>query len=156
MLRALLGCCLLAASAEAAEPAFAPQVWLSPGFLSHHFNDEADLREDNTGLGIEVALAAQHAVMAGSFINSVGERSRYGGYQWRPLHWQRAGLSVRAGVALGVIDGYPRMRGGGAFVAALPMLAVEGRYLGANLTVFPSLGERVQGALAVQLKLRVR
>lgn len=145
-----------ACSAGAAEPAPFPQVWLNPGFLSYHFDRDAELREDNTGLGVEVALAAEHGLTAGSFINSAGERSRYGAYLWRPLHWQPAGLSVRAGAALGLIDGYPRMRDGGAFLAALPLLAVEGRYLGVNLTVFPTLGERVEGALAIQLKLRVR
>jgi len=156
VLRVLLGCCVLAAGAEAAEPAFPAQVWLSPGLHSYHFDRDADLREDNTGFGVEVALAPRHAMMAGSFINSVGERSRYGGYQWRALQGRRFGLTLRAGVALGVLDGYPRMRDGGAFLVALPLLAVEGRYLGANLTVFPSIGDRLEGAIAVQVKLRVR
>ncbi len=156
MLRVLLGCCVLATGAEAAEPEFPAQIWLSPGFYSYHFDRHADLREDNTGFGMEVTFAPEHAMMAGSFINSAGRRSRYGGYQWRALQWQRTGFTMHAGVALGMIDGYPRMRGGGAFVVALPLLAIEGRYLGANLTAFPSIGDKVEGAIAVQIKFRVR
>lgn len=158
MRRILSGGCAVACAlgAAAAEPAKSPQVWLNAGFLSRHFDRDAQLRENNAGLGVEAAFAPEHALMAGSYVNSAGERSRYGAYLWRPLHWEIAGLSVRAGAALGVIDGYPRMRDGGAFIAAVPLLAVEGRYLGANLTLFPSLRERVEGALAVQLKLRVR
>jgi hypothetical protein len=158
MRRILAGCgaVAFALSAGAAEPASFPQVWLNPGFFTYHFDRDSELREDNTGLGVEVALAPEHALAAGSFLNSTGERSRYGGYQWRPLHWQPAGISVRAGVALGLIDGYPRMRNGGAFFVVVPLLAIEGRYLGVNLTVFPALGNQVEGAIAVQLKLRLR
>ena len=158
MMRALLAGALLAAGAAAAEPAAAPaaQWWLNPGFYSWHFDRDADLREDNTGFGVEFVPAERHAWMAGSFINSTRDRTRYAGYQWRALRWEFGGLAVRAGVALAVLDGYPRMRDGGAFVAALPLLAIEGRTFGANLTVIPSLGDRVQGAVAIQLKLRVR
>jgi hypothetical protein len=158
MRRILLGCgaVAFALGARAAEPASSPQVWLSPGFFSYHFDRDEELREDNTGLGVEVAFAAEHVLTAGSFINSTGQRSRYGAYQWRPLHWHAAGLSVRAGVALGVIDGYPRMRDGGAFIGAVPLLAVEGRYFGVNLTAFPAFDERVESGIAVQFKLRMR
>ena len=71
------------------------------------------------------------------------------------LHWQVAGLHVSAGVALGAFDGYPNYRNGGWFVAPLPVLAIEGRYFGVNLSVIPTIRDRLDGALAVQFKLRV-
>ena len=61
------------------------QVWLNPGFFSWHFNRSLDLREDNWGVGVEAAFAPEHAVMAGSFINSDDDRSNYVAYLWRPL-----------------------------------------------------------------------
>ena len=82
-------------------------------------------------------------------------RTRYGAYQWRPLHWRVAGLDVGAGVALGAFDGYPNYRHGGWFVAPLPVLAIEGTRFGVNLSVIPTIRNRLDGALAVQVKLRV-
>jgi len=93
--------------------------------------------------------------MAGTFINSNRARTHYGAYQWRPLHWQPAGLEVGAGVIIGAFDGYPRMRDGGWFIGAMPVLAVEGRYVGANFTIVPTIKDRLDGAVAVQIKFRV-
>ena len=138
-----------------APPEFSPRVWISPGIYSYHFDRSKDLRDDNWGLGVEVTLAPDHAVIAGNYINSNWERTHYAAYGWRPLHWQVAGLELSAGVALGAFDGYPNYRDGGWFVAALPLLAVEGRYFGVNLTVIPTIQNRLDGALSVQFKLRV-
>ncbi len=132
-----------------------PQVWLNPGIYSQHFDSSKGLRNNNIGFGAEVVLARDHALMAGSFINSNRARTRYAAYQWRPLHWEYAGFTATAGVALGAFDGYPNYRQGGWFVAPLPMLAIEGRRLGANISVIPTVANRFDGALAVQVKLRV-
>lgn len=156
MLRVLLGICTTVCGAEAADPQSPPQVWLNPGIYSYHFDRNENLRENNTGLGMEVLVAPDHALMAGTFINSEGERTRYGAYQWRPLHWRPAGLGISAGVALGAFDGYPRMRDGGSFVGIVPLLGIEGRHLGANVAIVPSIRGRLHGALAFQVKLRVR
>jgi len=94
-------------------------------------------------------------VIGGNYINSNGERTHYGGYEWRPLHWQVAGLDVAAGIAIGAFDGYPNYRDGGWFVAALPVLAIEGRYLGVNMSIIPTIQDRLDGALSIQFKLRV-
>ncbi len=134
---------------------FSPRVWISPGIYSYHFDRSKDLRDDNWGLSAEVALAPNHAVIGGNYLNSNGERTHYGGYEWRPLHWQVAGLDVAAGIAIGAFDGYPNYHDGGWFVAALPVLAVEGRYLGVNLSVIPTIKDRLDGALSIQFKLRV-
>jgi hypothetical protein len=147
------------ASADAQEDEtpqeFSPRVWISPGIYSLHFDRSKDLRNDNWGLSVEVALAPDHALIGGSYINSNRARTHYGGYEWRPLHWQVADLDLAAGVAIGAFDGYPNYHDGGWFVAALPVLAVEGRYFGVNMSVIPTIKNRLDGALSVQFKLRV-
>ena len=143
------------AQAEDSPQEFSPRVWISPGIYSLHFDRSKDLRNDNWGLSVEVALAPDHAVIGGNYINSNGQRTHYGAYEWRPLHWKVASLELGAGVALGAFDGYPNYRDGGWFVAALPVLAIEGRYFGVNMSVIPTIGNRLDGALAVQFKLRV-
>lgn len=158
-LRALALVCAAgyAAGAQAGDAAAQtwPQVWLNPGIYSHHFDSGKGLRNNNIGFGAEVMLASNHVLMAGSFINSNRARTHYAGYQWRPLHWKVAGLDVGAGIAIGAFDGYPNYRDGAWFVAPLPMLSIEGRYLGANLSLIPTVENRFDGALAVQVKLRV-
>ena len=131
------------------------QLWLNPGTFSRHFDRHKNLREDNTGLGAELRLADNHALAAGSFINSDRARSRYGAYLWRPLHWQSAGVTVHAGLALGAFDGYPRYRDGGWFPAALPMLSIERERAGVNLYFVPTIANRLEGAIAVQVKIRI-
>ena len=132
-----------------------PQVWLNPGIYAQHFDSGKGLRNNNIGFGAEVVLAGDHVLMAGSFINSNRARSQFGAYQWRPLHWQFSGVDVSAGIAVGAFDGYPNYRHGGWFVAPLPMLAIEGRTFGANISLIPTVANRFDGALAVQIKLRV-
>lgn len=157
-----LGCALLFAAlapfgarAEDASAQSWPRVWISPGIYSQHFDSSKGLRNDNPGLGVEAMLARDHALLAGTYINSNRGRTHYGAYEWRPLHWQVAGLDVDAGIALGAFDGYPNYRNGGWFVAPLPLLAIEGRRFGVNLSVIPTIRNRLDGALAVQFKLRV-
>lgn len=143
----------IASGAGAAE--FAPQLWINPGMYSYHFNRHSDYRENNIGLGAEVLLTDDHALMAGSFINSDRQRSRYGLYEWRPLHWPVQGVKLSAGLAAGAFDGYPRYREGAWFAAALPLLSVEGERLGVNFAIVPTIRNRLSGALAIQLKLRL-
>ena len=143
------------AHADDATEHFSPRIWISPGIYSQHFDRSKHLRNDNPGLGVEVAVARDHTLMGGSYINSNRARTRYGAYEWRPLHWRIAGLDVGAGVALGAFDGYPNYRQGGWFVAPLPILSIEGGRFGVNLSVIPTIRNRLDGALAIQVKLRV-
>lgn len=138
----------------AAEPVY-PQVWLNPGIYSHHFDTSKGLRNNNVGFGAEVALAKDHGLMIGTFINSNRQRTRYGSYLWRPLRWEVAGLDVGAGVLIGAFDGYPNYRDGGWFIVPLPVLSIEGKRLGANISLIPTVANRFDGALSIQLKLRV-
>jgi len=143
------------ALAQTAPAKWSPQVWLNAGTYSYHFDRNKDLREDNIGFGAEVWLSDDHALMGGTFINSTRMRSHYGAYQWRPLHWQLAGVKVGAGITLGALEGYPRYRDGGWFLAALPAISVEYERVGVNLFVVPTISNRIDGALSVQFKLRV-
>ncbi len=132
-----------------------PQVWLNPGVYSYHFDRDKDYREDNFGIGVEVLITDDHMVMAGSFVNSDGNRSRYGLYAWRPLHWQVSTIRFSAGIAVGAFDGYTAYRNGDWFVAPLPLLAVEWERLGVNLTFVPDVHGSLDTAIGIQLKLRV-
>jgi hypothetical protein len=129
---------------------------LSPGVYSWHFDRSKKLRNKNVGLGVEFAVSPDHAVMVGSLINSNGARTRYAGYAWRPLHSHFGNLGLAAGVVAGAFDGYPNYKGGGWFVAPLPLISLEGRRLGINLSVIPTLKNRVDGAFSIQIKLRIR
>jgi hypothetical protein len=155
LLRTVIPFLAALSSAYAEDVQRSRQVWLNPGFYSWHFDRSKDFREDNWGMGAEVVLAPDHALMAGTFINSDRARSRYAAYQWRPLHWQPYGVNISAGVMLGVTDGYPKYHNGGWFAALLPLLAVEGKRVGANFSIVPTIKDRVHGAVVVQIKLRV-
>ena len=153
MLRMALACLLLAcSSAPRAGESEPVQVWLDPGFLSYHFKDE-NYRQDNWGFGVGVFIAPEHGFIAGTFLNSNDERSHYAAYHWRPLGWNPAGVSVRAGLALGLIDGYANTNDGHWFPFVLPALTAEYGRLGANFLIGPAPNGR--SALALQLRLRV-
>lgn len=156
LMEVLLGAVLLAATiaAEAAPETSWPQVWINPGVYTQHFDSSKGLRNDNVGFGAEVVLAPDHALMGGSFVNSNRARTHYAAYQWRPFHWQIAGVNIGAGIALGAFDGYP-YRNGAWFLAPLPLLAVEGKTFGANISMIPTVANRFDGAIAIQVKLRV-
>ena len=83
----------------------APQVWINPGIYSYHFDRSRNFRENNIGVGVEVVVAKDHDLMAGTFINSDRQRSRFAGYQWRPLHWQLTeSVDVHGGITIAVLD----------------------------------------------------
>jgi len=145
---------MVGAPTRAMPAELSPQVWVTPGIYAWHFNRNKDLRDDNVGLGAEVALTDDHVVMAGTYINSVRARTHYAAYAWRPLHWQPADLKVSAGILIGAFDGYG-YKDGDWFVAPLPVVSIEGRYLGVNLSVIPTIKNRLDGAFAIQVKVRV-
>ena len=157
--RILLALCLgifaFTASAQDTRASSFPQVWLNAGVYSYHFDTEKDLRNNNIGFGAEVALNNNHELLGGTYINSNDGRTYYAAYQWRPLHWDVGGVHVGGGIIIGAFDGYPNYHDGGWFVAPLPVLSIEGRWLGANISLIPTVKDRFDGALAIQLKLRV-
>jgi hypothetical protein len=151
LLRATLGI-LATASPALAQDASAPKVWLNPGAFTHPFKS-GDYREDNYGLGAELFLEQQHGILAGNFINSNRERSRYAGYHWRPWLWQPMGVSVSPGFVFAMFDGYSNTNNGNWFPAVFPSVSAEYGNYGANLTLIPN--PRNGSAIALQLKLQV-
>ena len=147
--------CAATVHAEGTPEEHAHPVWLNPGIYSYHFDSSKDLRNNNIGFGAEVLLARDHVVMGGTFINSNDARTHYAAYEWRPLHWQLSGVDVGLGILVGAFDGYPNYRDGGWFVAPLPMLSIEGKTLGANISLIPTVANRFDGAISIQVKLRV-
>jgi hypothetical protein len=154
MLRpALLLAGMLSISTAALAQDTRPQVWLNAGMLSHHFKDSEKYRDENYGFGIEVFLRPEHGVLAGTFINSNDERSRYAGYHWRPWQQERAALRISGGLVFALIDGYSNTRDGRTFPVVLPTVSAEFGYLGAHLIFVPH--PKNASALALQLRLRV-
>jgi hypothetical protein len=143
----------VAATGALADGGQGTQVWLNPGFFSHHLKRDQDYRQDNYGFGAEVFVAPRHGFLAGSFINSNRERSRYGGYHWRPWHWRPAGVNLSAGFVFGLVDGYSNTNHGDWFPVVLPVLSAEYGHFGANLSFIPHPSNGA--ALALQFKLRV-
>jgi hypothetical protein len=125
-------------------------IWLSPGFVSRHFERDRGYREDNVGVGIELDLTRESFVQAGSFINSDRARTRYLGAAWEPIEL----MGLQAGLFAGAFDGYPATRDGRWFLAAMPIISYRGNRLGGNITLIPKIGP-VHGAVAAQILLRV-
>jgi hypothetical protein len=67
---------------------------------------------------------------------------------------------VRAGGAVGLLDGYPALRGGRFSAVVLPVASstfkLFNQDVGINLTYIPTISRHVDGSLAIQFKLRIR
>lgn len=127
------------------------ELWLNPGFYSYHFQKGKGLNNSNFGLGGEYRYSTVNSVTLGVFDNSDRQTSHYAGWYWQPL-----GMGpVRLGAVIGAIDGYPRMRNGGWFAAAMPVASIEYRNVGANLIFIPGYKDKLYGSISLQLKFRV-
>ena len=160
---ATAGLALLAASAQAqtasgSEPLFtwidaAPksELWIDSGFATWHFDRDKDLNGANHGLGFEYRFSGTMAATAGRFYNSDREYSNYAGVIWQP--WAIG--PVRLGAAIAAFDGYPHMRDGGWFPAAIPTLTYDYKRVGVNVGIIPSYKDRLYGGISVQLKIKL-
>jgi hypothetical protein len=132
-----------------------PRLWITSGFLSHHFNRDRDLNENNAGLGSEVQFNRRNAISAGMYRNSLRNQSRYAQYVWTPL----AIGDVRLGATVGMVDGYPQLNGGRPTLALMPIASYAFTLLsyaaGINLVYIPTIASRIDGSLSLQLKVRV-
>ncbi len=148
--------CMVAAPASAEETGFDDELWITTGFRSHHKNNRHRYNERNDGIGVEWRWAAHWQANAGHYRNSVRRSSNYAQLAWTPVETALPlELRLRAGASVGVVNGYRKVRNGGYFGTLVPVVSVESRYVGLNFLYIPSVGKRVDGAYAVQLKLRV-
>lgn len=150
-----MGVFAISAKAEEAPMRTSSQVWINPGFYSLHFDREKQLRNNNIGIGVEIGFTEKHHFLAGTYINSNNSRSYYGAYLWRPLHAEFGNLHAFAGVAAGAFNGYTNYRNGGWFLAPLPVVGIEGDRVGINLSIIPTIKDRLDGAIAIQLRFRI-
>jgi hypothetical protein len=126
------------------------EVWINGGFYSYHFQRDKGLNDSNPGLGGEWRFSTVASVTAGRFYNSDRAYSNYAGVYYQP--WKIG--PVRIGAVVGGFSGYPKMRDGGWFPAAIPTLSYEYERVGVNVAIVPSYKDRLYGALSIQLKLK--
>lgn len=126
-------------------------LWINPGFYSYHFQSDKDLDNTNPGLGLEYRFSTVASVTAGRFHNSDREMSNYAGVYYQPIAWG----PLRLGAVVGGFNGYPKMRDGGWFLAAIPVVTLEYERVGVNFAIVPTYKDRLHGALSVQLKFKL-
>jgi hypothetical protein len=141
----------VALTVVAAAPAALADIWVNPGFYSHHFDKSKDLNNNNRGLGVEATITNTYSLTAGVFENSDRQTSRYVGAYVMPFQMG----ALKAGAAVGAFDGYPKMREGGWFPALIPTMAMEGRRVGLNVSYTPKIGDKVSSALSFQVKFNI-
>ena len=127
------------------------QLWINPGMASYHFQQDKNFNNGNWGAGLEYRFNTVASVTAGRFYNSDRAYSNYAGVYYQPI----AIGPIKIGAVIGGFNGYPTTNNGGWFAAALPALTWEGDWVGANVFVIPTIGDRVHGAISLQLKLKV-
>ncbi len=127
------------------------ETWLNAGFYSYHFQRDKNLNDRNFGFGAEYRFSNIASVTAGRFYNSDRYYSNYAGVYYQPVSIE----NVRAGVVVGGFNGYPKMRDGGWFLAAIPVLSFDYQRIGMNLGIVPSYKNRLYGALSFQLKVKI-
>lgn len=127
------------------------EVWIDSGFLSYHWDRDRHLNNDNYGLGAEYRFSTVSSITVGRFYNSDRAYSNYAGVYYQPI----ALGPLRLGAVFGGFNGYPHMKNGGWFLAAVPMVSAEWQRVGFNLAFVPSLQNRLYGAVSLQIKVKV-
>jgi hypothetical protein len=127
------------------------ELWLNPGLLSYHFDQNKNFNSINYGFGAEYKFSTVASLTVGTYRNSYYRQSNYIGGYWQPL----AIGPIHIGVVAGGFNGYSNTNDGGWFPAILPALSIEGDLVGLNLLVIPTIPNRVSGSLSLQLKIKV-
>lgn len=133
------------------EPESKSEIWVNPGMYSEHFQKNQNLNSKNWGLGLEYRFSTVASATIGNYKNSDNGHSNYVGLYYQPF----AIGPVKLGVVGGGFNGYQSVNNGGWFPAILPALTVEGGRFGANLFVIPTVGDRLHGAISLQVKLKL-
>ncbi|NOT83013.1 MAG: hypothetical protein HOP01_09915 [Gallionella sp.] len=134
-----------------ANETLAPELWLTTGFATYHFQTDQHLRNDNAGVGLEYRLSLNSKLAAGKFNNSDWQTTRYAAWQYQPIALGMAKL----GVAIGLFNGYPKVNNSGWFIAAIPAATFECQRIGINLVAVPTYRDKLHGAVSLQLKLKL-
>ena len=146
---------LLAVTAWLALRAQAPRValvWLSTTAVAALLTTATKIAFIGYGLGyapLDFTGISGHAMFSAAILPLLA-RETVGAAHPR---WHAPAVLV--GVALAAFDGYPKMRDGGWFPAAIPTLTYEYRRLGVNVGIIPSYKDRLYGGISVQLKLKL-
>lgn len=127
------------------------ELWINPGFYSYHFQRDKGFDDTNPGFGAEYRFSTVASATVGRFHNSDRRMSNYAGVYYQP--WAIG--PVRLGAVVGGFNGYPKMRDGGWFLAAIPVVSVEYQRVGVNFAIVPTYKERLHGAFSVQLKFKL-
>jgi hypothetical protein len=151
-MKKLLLALAVAAVLPAAQAVDWARTWVNPGFYSYHFERDKNLNNVNTGLGIEVPLSDMYSLTAGVFENSDRATSHYVGLYVMPFDIG----PFKAGAVVGGFNGYPNANHGGWFPAIIPVVALEGRQLGLNVSFVPTVQDKLHGAISFQLKYRFK
>lgn len=125
-------------------------LWINPGLYSYHFDQNREFNSVNYGLGLEYQFSTVASVTIGTYRNSYYQTSNYVGAYWMPL----ALGSFRLGAVAGGFNGYANTQNGGWFPAMLPVISIEGDWVGVNLIIIPSISNRVAGSLSFQMKIK--
>ncbi len=133
------------------KPQSQSQLWINPGMVSYHFQKDQNLNNGNWGAGLEYRFNTVASLTAGRFYNSDRDYSNYAGMYYQPI----ALGPIKVGAVIGGFNGYPTTNNGGWFAAALPALTWEGSWVGANVFLIPTIGDRLHGAISLQVKLKV-
>jgi len=135
---------------EIIAPAEKSALWINPGLYSYHFDQNREFNAVNYGVGVEYQFSTVASVTIGTYRNSYYQTSNYVGAYWMPLALGPFNL----GVVAGGFNGYLNTQNGGWFPAALPVISIEGKWVGLNLIIIPSISNRVAGSLSFQMKVK--
>lgn len=135
---------------DVVEPIPKSELWLNPGLLSYHFDQNKDFNSLNYGFGAEYKFSTVASLTVGTYRNSYYRQSNYIGAYWQPI----AVGPIHIGVVAGGFNGYLNTNNGAWFPAVLPALTIEGDLIGFNLLVIPTIPNRVSGSLSLQLKIK--
>lgn len=124
-------------------------TWLHLGAVSYHFNRDKGYNEVNAGIGLEHQFTATHSIGAGVYRNSERNISGYAVYGLTPLVLG----PVKIGALIGAANGYSAHEGRW-FPVALPVAMGQWGQFGINLTIIPSIKEKIDGGIAMQFKWR--
>ena len=133
------------------EPQTKSELWVNPGMYSYHLQKDQNLNNNNWGIGLEYRFNTVASATLGNYRNSDNDRSSYLGIYYQPI----AVGPLKLGVVAGGFNGYQSTNNGGWFPAVLPALTIEEGRFGANVFFIPTVGDRVNGAISLQLKFKI-